>query len=188
MSDDSKQSVESTQVPSEQQSCLKDEQIAEAASFLNEFFETSVKSIHHVLENHVSAGLKLCFDLRPKCCRQAALGFKVLPKSAQKRRKEPNIKTVWIIIIWSKTAETGKKQPKNTGKRAKIGCIQEKTRHHFERFLLVYSKLLPGAAQNVLPNVNGGSKSLRPDSVIFAARKKQFLTPDSDSKGTKDEF
>ena len=39
-------------------------------------------------------GLKLCLVLASKCCRPAALGFKVLPKSAQKRRKEPNIQTV----------------------------------------------------------------------------------------------
>ena len=32
-------------------------------------------------------GLKLCLVLASKCCRTAALGFKVLPKSAHKRRK-----------------------------------------------------------------------------------------------------
>ena len=61
------------------------------------------------------AGLKLYLVLASKCCRPAALGFKVLPKSAQRRRKEPNIKTFWLIIFWSKTAETGKKLTKNTG-------------------------------------------------------------------------
>ena len=76
-------------------------------------------------------------------------------------------------------------------KQAQIGCIQEKNSASLRKFFDGFFKVLPSAAQNVLPNVVGASKSLRPENTWFSARfyrydtvfneKKQFFTPDSKS-------
>ena len=158
-----------------------------------------MKKVATQVSKRFRTGLKLCFDLRPKCCPKAlksaekspilkpsesSISGKKQPKPAKNCRKILVLmfhavkswkllqilhKKWWFVTFSFKLRLSSWKTGQNRlYSRKKLGSTSASLRKFFAGFL----KVLPSAAQNVLPNVNGGSKSLRPDSVIFAAKKK----------------